>query len=72
MKFHKLMLSPIGLLSNSTHAYALKGEVLKSETQSGEYLVIVKIPFTIIVVYQYLFGKKSELIVLHIFNKRMF
>jgi len=47
-------------------------EVLKSETQSGECLVIVKVPFTIIVVYQYLFGKKSELIVLHIFNKKMF
>lgn len=53
------MLSPIGLLSSSTHAYALKGEVLKFETQSGECLVIVKVPFTIIVVYQYLFGKKS-------------
>lgn len=66
------MLSPIGLLSSSTHAYALNGEVLKSETQSGECLVIVKVPFTIIVVYQYLFGKKSELIVLHIFNKKMF
>ena len=54
------MLSPIGLLSNSTHAYALKGEVLKSETQSGEYLVIVKVPFTIIVVYQYIFGKNQS------------
>ena len=66
------MLSPIGLLSNSTHAYALKEEVLKSETQSGERLVIAKVPFTIIVVYQYIFGKKSELIVLHIFNKKIF
>lgn len=62
------MLSPIGLLSSSTHAYALKGEVLKSETQFGECLVIAKVPFTIIVVYQFLFGKKSELIVLHIFT----
>lgn len=66
------MLSPIGLPSSSTHAYAIKEEVLKSETQSGERLVIAKVPFTIIVVYQYLFGKKSELIVLHIFNKKMF
>ena len=66
------MLSPIGLPSSSTNACALKGEVLKSETQSGEHLVIVKVPFTIIVVYQYLFGQKSELIVLHIFNKKMF
>ena len=39
------MLSPIGLPSSSTHAYALKEEVLKSETQSGECLVIVKVPF---------------------------
>ena len=65
------MLSPIGLLSSSTHAYALKGEVLKFETQSRECLVIVKVPFTIIVVYQYLFGKKSELIGLHIFNDKL-
>ena len=66
------MLSPIDLPSSSTHAYALKGEVLKFETRSGEHLVIVKVPFTIIVVYQYIFGKKSELIVLHIFNKKIF
>lgn len=66
------MLSPIGLLSSSTHAYALKGEVLKSETQFGECLVIAKVPFTIIVVYQFLFGKKSELIVLHIFQRKIF
>ncbi len=65
------MLSPIGLLSSSTHAYALKGEVLKSETQFGECLVIAKVPFTIIVVYQFLFGKKSELIVLHIFQRKI-
>ena len=54
------MLSPIGLPSSSTHAYALKEEVLKSETQSGERLVIAKVPFTIIVVYQYIFGKKIQ------------
>lgn len=62
------MLSPTGLPESSSHTFVLKGEVLKSETQSGERLVIVKVPFTIIVVYQYLFGKKSELVVLHIFN----
>ena len=66
------MLSPIGLPSSSTQAYAIKEEVLKSETQSGERLVIAKVPFTIIVVYQYIFGKKSELIVLHIFNLKIF
>ena len=54
------MLSPIGLPSSSTHAYAIKEEVLKSETQSGERLVIAKVPFTIIVVYQYIFGKKIQ------------
>lgn len=72
MKILQTNLSPTGLLVSSTHAFVLKGEVLKSETQSGERLVIVKVPFTVIVVYQYLFGKKSELIVLHIFNLKMF
>ena len=62
------MLSPIGIQSSSTHAYPLKEEVLKSETQSGERLVIAKVPITIIVDNQYIFGKKSEIIVLHIFN----